>query len=150
MSTLLASDKQISYYVKLMTERGYATVSAEKVAQFTSKEISTQINQLLKTPRVLVSSKPILEDGIYIKDGVVYKVQTSGSDRKYAKVLQNGGGFSYVAGAISSLTAQHKITLEQAKAYGIQFGVCCVCGALLTDAKSVDAGIGPVCAKKWN
>ena len=133
-----------------MIERGHADFSAEKCYAFTSKEMSIQIDQLLKTPRVLVSSKPTLEDGIYIKDGVVYKVQTSGADRKYAKVLQTGGGFSYVAGAIKSLTAQHKITLEQAKAYGIQFGVCCVCGALLTDAKSVDAGIGPVCAKKWN
>lgn len=33
--------------------------------------------------------------------------------------------------------------------YGRETGNCCVCDRLLTDPKSIDAGIGPVCASKW-
>jgi len=29
------------------------------------------------------------------------------------------------------------------------FGICCCCGATLTDPKSIEAGIGPICASKW-
>ena len=33
-------------------------------------------------------------------------------------------------------------------AYGLQFGVCCICSRTLTDPASVAIGIGPVCAKR--
>lgn len=33
--------------------------------------------------------------------------------------------------------------------YGRKTGVCCCCGKELTDPASVEAGIGPVCATKW-
>lgn len=36
-----------------------------------------------------------------------------------------------------------------ALAYGRMTNECCLCGRPLVDAKSVAAGIGPVCAKKW-
>lgn len=36
-----------------------------------------------------------------------------------------------------------------AVAYGKRFGVCSACGRALTDARSIDAGIGPVCAKAY-
>lgn len=34
-------------------------------------------------------------------------------------------------------------------AYGIETGVCCVCNAELTNKKSIEAGIGPICATKF-
>lgn len=37
----------------------------------------------------------------------------------------------------------------EARANGLRWGVCCVCNRTLTDADSVAAGIGPVCATKW-
>lgn len=36
------------------------------------------------------------------------------------------------------------------RAIGINTGVCCCCGRELTDPKSIKAGIGPVCATKWD
>jgi hypothetical protein len=36
-----------------------------------------------------------------------------------------------------------------AKAYGLQVGECSCCGRELTDAESIKAGIGPVCATKY-
>jgi hypothetical protein len=36
-----------------------------------------------------------------------------------------------------------------AVAYGQRFGACSVCGRELTDGKSIDRGIGPICAEKF-
>jgi len=36
-----------------------------------------------------------------------------------------------------------------ARQYGIETGNCSCCGRELTDQKSIEAGIGPVCATKW-
>jgi hypothetical protein len=35
--------------------------------------------------------------------------------------------------------------LEIAKEYGKRTGICCVCGAELTNEESVQLGIGPIC-----
>ena len=40
------------------------------------------------------------------------------------------------------------LSMDDMVAYGRLFGLCCVCGRSLDDAKSIEAGIGPVCAKK--
>lgn len=36
-----------------------------------------------------------------------------------------------------------------AKAYGLRTGECCVCSRELTDKDSIEAGIGPICAKRF-
>lgn len=41
-----------------------------------------------------------------------------------------------------------KLTPERAKEFGHLYGICCVCGATLTDEKSIAAGIGPVCGRR--
>lgn len=38
---------------------------------------------------------------------------------------------------------------EIAKAYGKKTGICSCCGRELTDPASIEAGIGPICAAKW-
>ena len=70
-------------------------------------------------------------------------------DRLYAKKLVFSGGWEYEAGAIYRLKDSERMTLEQAKAFGTSTGLCCVCGIFLTDPKSVEQGIGPVCIKNF-
>ena len=140
----LATEKQISFISKLASEREVTLSNIETFSKFRASEI---ISELLAMPKVVKPSK-VFTEGIYYKNGVVYKVQISGSGRPYAKVLQEKGGFSYEASAIRNLSPEDRITLEQAKSYGIQYGVCCVCGRLLTDSVSVSEGIGPVCGKR--
>jgi hypothetical protein len=96
-----------------------------------------------------------LTDGMYrTEDGTVYKVQyaVNGSGRLYAKrlVLQPDGGatFEYEPGAVFRLRPEQKMTLEEAREWGVLYGTCCVCGRTLTDEGSIEAGIGPVCAAK--
>jgi hypothetical protein len=100
------------------------------------------------------SAKADLEEGVYRKDGVIFRVHRSRESGKvYAKRLDFdlfGGSkprFVYAKGAITTLAPTHKMSKDEAKAFGVETGICCVCGAFLTDAKSVAEGIGPVCAK---
>lgn len=66
------------------------------------------------------------------------------------------GKFVYANSMMKTLTSEHKMTEEMAKAfhdatkakYGVDYGFCCVCGKLLTVKKSIADGIGPVCKGK--
>lgn len=94
----------------------------------------------------------ITQDGIYLMDGQVFKVQKAvhGSGHLYAKLLDTATKkFVYAPGMVGKLRAEHKMTLEQAKEYGALYGICCNCCATLTNEVSIEAGIGPVCAKKF-
>lgn len=94
-----------------------------------------------------------LVPGMYMTPtGDIVKVQNAKTSGKpYAKRLAHTPGiakpeFVYEAGLVRSITVDMRMTLAQASAFGVATGVCCVCGAFLTDPKSVAAGIGPICA----
>lgn len=112
-------------------------------------------------PIVSNNNNRVTEPGMYAVNGDIFRVQKSKtSDHLYAKRLTPIGGqrlteddhrvqweFVYEQGAMRTLKSSDRMTDEQARAFGIRYGVCCVCGITLKDAKSVEAGIGPVCAK---
>lgn len=56
--------------------------------------------------------------------------------------------FEYVGAARRFVDPSGRLTLEEAKEFGHQYGICVMCGARLTDPESVAAGIGPICAGK--
>lgn len=94
-----------------------------------------------------------LTPGMYRVDDTFYKVQTSQTGNLYAKRLvlnpnNDGAYFEYAPGVVRSLTVWDRLTLDEAKRFGALYGTCVVCGRLLSDPKSVAAGIGPVCAKR--
>lgn len=74
------------------------------------------------------------------------------ADQEYqGKVIGTSFQASYSA-APSILASLLKIAadpLEAAVAYGRETGTCACCGRQLTDPKSVERGIGPVCARTW-
>lgn len=158
MSNFPATEKQLAFIDRLAAERAYTNIPAS----LTSREASVLINTLLAIPARKLAN-PVTQPGIYrTAAGEVYKVQESkGSGNLYAKKLTPINGdrlseagavvswtFEYAPGAVKFLTPADRLTLDAAKAFGLQFGVCIVCGKTLTDAKSVAAGIGPVCAKR--
>lgn len=59
--------------------------------------------------------------------------------------------WDYEAGLINKIGSESwdRMTLEQAQEFGALYGVCMVCGRTLTDPKSIEAGIGPICAKRF-
>jgi hypothetical protein len=82
----------------------------------------------------------------------IYRVQAArGSGHLYAKrlnLLAEGAEFEYAAGAIRTLRAEDRMTEAEARAWGVEMGICCVCAAVLTDPESVARGIGPICGKR--
>ena len=167
---VLATDKQCAFIEKLRAERGMPPLTAIDWQGMTVKVASATIDALLKV-RVrepvryerTERKEAVTEPGIYRgPDGDPVKVQKSrDSDRLYAKRLVRIGGqrltetddvvrfeFQYEKGLLFSLSPADRMTLEEAKAFGIRYGVCCVCGAFLKDATSVANGIGPICAGK--
>lgn len=101
------------------------------------------------TNTALAPKTQLVEEGFYLNNVGVFRVLTSKTtSRRYAKQLV-GGAWVYASGAIYRLKPETKLTLEAAKEYGRKTGTCIVCSAELTDPKSVEAGIGPVCAKKF-
>lgn len=114
-------------------------------------------------PVAPVAGEGVEEPGLYEADGTVYKVQRSKtSGHLYAKRLILIGGkrlttagekvnleYEYAPGAMRILKASDRMDLDTAKRFGIEYGICIVCGAFLKDADSVEAGIGPVCRKRF-
>lgn len=139
-----ASTKQVAFINSLLGDRVFS--GSVDFTTLTSKGASDLIGQLLNAPKQVAT----LAVGMYqLANGDIYRVQQSReSGNLYAKRLDLINGFEYDKGAIYKLTAGDRMTLEQAKLFGVETGFCCVCGIFLTDPKSVANGIGPVCAKR--
>lgn len=96
-----------------------------------------------------VDEDKVTEAGIYQVGDDVYKVQKSRqSGRLYAQKLVDGR-FDYDAGwgAMKFLRASHRMTTEQAAAFGQKFGMC-VNGHPLSDRVSRYFGYGESCANR--
>lgn len=117
---------------------------------------SRWIDRLIDKVRELRNAaSAALEDGMYLMDGIVYKVQHAvhGSGKQYAKrLLPNSEGeravFIYAPGVVNKLRPVHRMTMEQAKEWGALYGTCVRCGAVLTAEDSIERMMGPVCATK--
>lgn len=139
-----ATPAQMGFLRTLTSEQG-----EEIRTSYTKDEASDEIQRLLANREIRTSGKAA-EEGLYRKDGVVYKVQIAihGSGRPYAKKLVEVGdewSFIKAPGMQFRLTAADRMTLDEAKEWGKLYGTCCVCGRTLTDEKSIADGIGPVC-----
>lgn len=109
-----------------------------------------------------------LEIGVYkISRGendqdILKVVLNKAKTRKYAKRLVPINGtrlneydervkwdWTYAPGDIDRIRPEYRMTEEEAKLFGTKYGICASCGRPLKDAKSVEAGIGPVCIKHF-
>lgn len=93
------------------------------------------------------ATEVVTEPGMYQVGETIYKVQKSQAGRLYAKVLEHGH-FEYAPGVIKVLTPAHKMTADQAAAYGKIHGNCVRCGKDLTDERSLTVGYGSTCAAR--
>jgi len=152
----LATEKQISYLRALAAKAG---ADFDTARTLTIAEASRLIVELRARAAVVAPPAPapvrtsdLVAEGVYRRssDGAMFRVQTSqDSERRYAKLLLPAGGWGYERGAIFTLTAGERLTLEQLEEWGLSTGVCAICGRLLSTAESVARGIGPVCAKRY-
>lgn len=117
---------------------------------------STWIDRMIAKITELRRTAPEIEDGMYILNGVIYKVQHAvhGSGRQYAKRLvppDNQGEraeFIYAPGTVGWLRPEHRMTREQAREFGALYGTCVRCGRVLTREDSIERMMGRICADK--
>lgn len=90
-----------------------------------------------------------LDEGMYRVGEDIFKVyRTRERDILVTKQLTEGI-FEYTGKKpLSYITAEDRMTLDEAKEYGRVTGTCCQCGRKLTDENSIAEGIGPVCSGK--
>lgn len=113
------------------------------------------VERNMARPARPVNPNPVTEVGMYRDaDGKVYRVKRARqTGNLYAMEFvpsapTKSERFVYAKGTIGRLTADQRMTVEDAQRIGVQFGICCVCGAELTATDSVANGIGPVCARR--
>lgn len=159
---MLATEKQVAFIMRLAAERK-TTVATDGLTKDAASRMITALLATPTPPRMhTMDDGTALTVGMYKTDaGDIFKVQKSQTGNLYAKQLVPIGGrrltdadtvvqfeFVYAPSAVRTLSSAQRMTLEQARAFGIRYGVCCVCGITLKDAKSVAAGIGPICARR--
>lgn len=107
-------------------------------------------------PRILTREK-VTEPGMYRVGDTVYlvvqnKAKTQLYARRLVKVMKGGQvhkmSFVFDKGAIYRIDARDRMTVAQVEEIGRTTGFCMVCLRELKIQKSIQAGIGPVCAKK--
>lgn len=126
--------------------RKYGTLTPKQRAAAESMRTKCEARAAQQTPKV--AANPVTEPGMYVHpDGRIVRVQASRGDctRLYGKVLVDDQ-FEYAPSIVRDLTADMRMTSTEAALYGRRTGRCCVCAAELTDPKSVERGIGPICA----
>lgn len=149
----MATEGQQRFMRNLAAERGI-DLDARTVL---FRDVDATLARLKSAPKAGPAAPVKLEDGIYLLDGSIYKVQHAvhGSSQQYAKLLVvpeikgQAAGWAYTPGAVTKLTPAHKMTIEQAKEFGALYGVCVRCGRVLTDEDSIERMMGKTCASKW-
>jgi hypothetical protein len=162
--TYPVTERQIDYLRSLMSKREWQSHMPERdlveirIAEGTldGRTVSSLIDALKAAPMAATKNVGALSVGMYrTSDGTMYRIHESReSGRLYAKrmvwdmLTESKPRFEYDRGAIYRLTSDDRLSVEDARAWGVETGVCCVCGAFLTDSRSVARGIGPVCEGK--
>lgn len=127
----------------------------ERYGELTIRQIEAVERSIAKDgERLTKPADPVTEVGMYENADGIFRVRESrNSGRLYAMrfiptASTKSERFEFERGGIYRLSASDRMTVERARALGVEMSMCCVCGADLTDAKSVAKGIGPVCEKR--
>lgn len=160
----MASDKQVKYALDLLQQRQWPDVLVEDdIRNMERRQVTKLIDGLKASPRrkdspipdVPVGRYALVEDGGAATGGILrfYQVNESKAGNLWLQQLFGAPGDyrkEYVKGmrAARIMKAIHEDPQEAGLRYGKESGVCGVCRSPLTNAHSLERGIGPVCAKK--
>ena len=145
------TDKQVAAAKSILTPKASVgeTISVEAI----EKMFETARNNGLKRPRFVVDKVEISAAPATGRNpGALYVKYDRGYSGKIVK------GEFYPVRNLSEELAKDLVEkvkfiasspIAAAKKYGHDTGNCSCCGRKLTDDKSVELGIGPVCAKRW-
>lgn len=119
-----------------------------------SREISGLIRQA-NAPAVKTfgNSLPVgpgngLTPGVYRVDDIIVRVYPARGSGHLVASKYADDEWVYLGAAGRFVRPEHRLGLDETRAFGRETGVCAVCGRMLTNAESIEAGIGPVCLSK--
>ena len=158
---------QLSYVASLADQAGperYATVlatlNATTIDTLTRRQMSSLIPALKEAAaaqratttanrqRTTTAPAPITS-GMYLHNDTAFRVyQANNGNYLLVKALVDGDWEYRGTPKRCGLTAEMRMTLDQAKQYGKSTGVCVCCGRTLTNPDSIELGIGPICRSK--
>ena len=153
-----ATTPQLSYIASLAAARPNSHLVPSywewisQGSELTVAEASAIIDGLLALPK---PARKLAEPGYYTRDTDVFVVvYNKDRTRTYAKQLivpadiNRRAFWKYAPGVGFELADLTPLTVDEARRLSHLHGVCVICGIRLTDPKSVERGIGPVCIKK--
>ncbi len=164
MTIALASNAQLSYLRSLLITRVEDETESKRFVEWLDNNshrvdkvtASAKIRKYAVMPEVRkvgsFDTANDIEIGMYTVDGVIYKVQRAvhGSGNLYAKRWDaETESFDIERGAIRKIYAEHRMSADEAGAFGLIIGACAHCGKTLTDEESIARGLGPICAGKY-
>lgn len=177
MDTTPLTAKQHSFITKLLAEKAPNLDTApgdvyERYMDFlegskfiAKSEASRLIDWLIKQPKKQAnSSGQTVEPGVYVLGDWIVKLQMNKAgtnaytsrwvETKSEYLNENDehvkGKWEYDPQLKGMLRPEHRMTMEQAKAFILKYGQCAKCAHKLKAAKSVEEGIGPVCKKYFS
>lgn len=147
---LPASEKQVAYIESLIASRANARLLLSlPTSQLNRDQAYALITNLTQLPM-----KPVeLEVGAYLHDGIVYSVRQVNKESKRLRAYEFNHEYrKWVVNfrIINEIKPEERLTLKQASEFGAQTGCCCHCGRTLTVRKSIVAGMGKICASRYN
>jgi len=116
-----------------------------------ASDLIERLRALPPAPGTAAAAGEFAPVGIYLRDGIAYRVQCGrASGKTYAlRLIEPGDGrplrWEYAPGVVRALTAADRMSVTDAEAISRRIGQCVRCGATLTDPASVARGIGPIC-----
>jgi bacterioferritin-associated ferredoxin len=154
-----ASPKQIEWIDKCMAGKQHQlTEDYFEVAKSSSKAASAALDHLFSLPwkprqTAAKAPNPVTTPGLYVTGDDVYKVVRSHAGRLYALKLcvpvpGQPGSFEYDRDHIDKVSADHPLTLAEARRLGGIHNICVCCAAVLEDTISQARKIGPSCEEK--
>lgn len=156
-ATRLISPPQLGFLKKLLAEKQHdLELDLANLADLPFSVASKHITELKGAPfkgesKTGKDAPVLVQEGAYQVGDDVYKVKKAihGSGNLYAsKWLPEDKKWTYVGQRVFSLlTAETKMTAEQAKAWGKLYGRCVRCHLPLTDEISQAHGYGKKCAE---
>jgi hypothetical protein len=153
-----ASEAAFSFAVTLIRKatEGHPKVRVEmltSLATFNAQQVSDTINLLKsaaeKAPAAAPAPATQAVPGHYVIDGAKFQVKKS-KVTGFSYLLDATGHYLGAKGTAADILAK---IVDNGQAYAIAYakvtGKCGICNTKLTDPKSIAAGLGPVCAKKF-
>jgi len=131
----------------------------ERKGVLSEKQILAVLNGIERdrkrnSEQVKSEANPVTEIGMYRNaDGIFRVKQSRESGNLYAMrfvptASTKSERFVYERGGIFRLSATDRMTVEQCAELGVAYSMCIICGADLTDPKSIARGMGSTCAGK--